>query len=139
MLVRGTPPILGAGPSMRIGMRTTVVSTAVILMSPPCNANRFGGSVARGAILPRKEPAAILAADGTRLDSPETFVHRSLLPLLGMPIGELWDLDALAADSAQDGTWDSLLTSAPLNLRGGVASPPHTWFVMSLSAISTLT
>lgn len=59
------------------------------------------------------------------LDSPETFVHRSLLPLLGMPIGELWDLDALAADCAEDGAYSFLLTSAPLNLRSGVASPPN--------------
>ena len=34
MLVRGAPTILGAGPSMRIGMRTTVVSTALIFMRP---------------------------------------------------------------------------------------------------------
>ncbi|HEV3123673.1 MAG TPA: cyclase family protein [Candidatus Dormibacteraeota bacterium] len=58
-------------------------------------------------------------------DSPETFVHRSLLPLLGLPIGELWDLDRLAQDCADDGVYSFLLTSAPLNLRSGVASPPN--------------
>ena len=72
-------------------------------------------------------PGALVAGGEGRPDftGPETFVHRSLLPLLGLPIGELWDMDALAADSVQDGTWDSLLTSAPLNLRSGVASPPN--------------
>jgi hypothetical protein len=59
------------------------------------------------------------------MDSPETFVHRSLLPLLGLPIGELWDLDRLAQDCAGDGVYSFLLTSAPLNLQSGVASPPN--------------
>jgi kynurenine formamidase len=54
-----------------------------------------------------------------------TFLHLSLLPLLGLPIGELWDLDALAADCAQDGVYEFLLTSAPLNIKNGVASPPN--------------
>ena len=72
-------------------------------------------------------PGALVAAAGGRPDfsSPETFVHRSLLPRLGLPIGELWDLAALAEDSVRHGRWDSLLVSAPLNLRGGVASPPN--------------
>jgi kynurenine formamidase len=55
----------------------------------------------------------------------ETFVHTVLLPLLGMPIGELFDLDALADDCAADGTYDCFLASAPLHVRSGVASPPN--------------
>ncbi len=62
-------------------------------------------------------------ADPSR--APEIFVHTSLLPLLGLPIGELWDLDALAADCAADGRSTFLLTSAPIRLPGGVASPPN--------------
>lgn len=57
--------------------------------------------------------------------SAELFLHLNLLALLGLPLGELFDLDALAADCATDGTWDCLFTSAPLNLRRGVASPPN--------------
>ncbi|MGH9307451.1 MAG: cyclase family protein [Acidimicrobiales bacterium] len=56
---------------------------------------------------------------------PELFVHTSLLPLLGLPIGELWDLDALAEDCASDGNYYACLTSAALNLKSGVASPPN--------------
>lgn len=62
-------------------------------------------------------------ADPTR--SAELLLHLNLLPLLGMPLGELFDLDAVAADCATDGTWDCLFTSAPLTLRHGVASPPN--------------
>jgi kynurenine formamidase len=57
--------------------------------------------------------------------APEIFVHTALLPLLGLPLGELWDLDPLADDCAADGTYEFLFTSAPLNVRGGVASPPN--------------
>lgn len=56
---------------------------------------------------------------------PEVFVHTALLPLLGIPIGELWDLDALAEDCAATGTYDSFFTSAPLNIPNGVATPPN--------------
>ena len=55
----------------------------------------------------------------------DVFVHTRLLPLLGLPIGELWDLEALAADCAADGVHEFLLTSAPLNVHAGVASPPN--------------
>jgi kynurenine formamidase len=61
----------------------------------------------------------------SRARTPDVFVHTSLLPLLGLPIGELWDLDALAAACSADGRYDSFLTSAPLHVRGGVASPPN--------------
>jgi kynurenine formamidase len=57
--------------------------------------------------------------------TPELFMHTALLPLLGIPIGELWDLDALAADCAADGVYEGLFTSAPLRVAGGVASPPN--------------
>ena len=56
---------------------------------------------------------------------PDVFVHTALLPLLGIPIGELWDLDALAEDCAATGTYDSFFTSAPLNIPSGVATPPN--------------
>jgi hypothetical protein len=77
---------------------------------------------------------AAVAADNPALEvwplagterTPEVFVHTSLLPLLGLPIGELWDLEPLADDCAADGRYDSFLTSAPLNVRAGVASPPN--------------
>jgi hypothetical protein len=55
----------------------------------------------------------------------ESFLHTVLLPLLGLPIGELFDLDALAADCAVDRRYECLFTSAPLNVLAGVASPPN--------------
>src|SRR3712207_7040093 len=46
---------------------------------------------------------------------PDVFVHTALLPLLGIPIGELWDLDALAEDCAATGTYASDRKSTRLN------------------------
>jgi len=55
----------------------------------------------------------------------EVFTHCVLLPLLGLPLGEMWDLEALAADCAADGRYECFFTSAPINLPAGVASPPN--------------
>jgi kynurenine formamidase len=55
----------------------------------------------------------------------EHFAHLALLPLLGLPLGELFALGALAADCERDGVYEGLFTSAPLNLHAGVASPPN--------------
>ena len=57
--------------------------------------------------------------------NPGFFLHLALLPLLGMPLGEFWVLDALAEDCARDGQYACLLVSVPFNLRGGVGSPPQ--------------
>lgn len=56
---------------------------------------------------------------------PEVFMHTALLPLLGLPLGELFDLDALAEDCATTGTYDAFFTSSPLHIPQGVASPPN--------------
>lgn len=52
-------------------------------------------------------------------------MHRVLIPLLGMVLGELWALDELAAKCAADGRWDSMLVANPLNLTGGAGSPAN--------------
>ncbi|QYN18112.1 cyclase family protein [Amycolatopsis sp. DSM 110486] len=55
----------------------------------------------------------------------EAALHPRLIGLLGVPLGELWWLDELAAHCARDGRYECLLTSAPINLRGGVGSPAN--------------
>lgn len=50
-------------------------------------------------------------------------MHRVLIPLLGLVLGELWALDDLAARCAEDGRWDCLFVASPLNLTGGAGSP----------------
>lgn len=69
------------------------------------------------------EEMAEIRTDRSRI--PELFVHQRILPMLGLPIGEMFELDALADDCAASGTYEGFFTSAPLNLRHGVASPPN--------------
>jgi len=52
-------------------------------------------------------------------------MHRPLIALLGLLIGELWRLHELADSCAADGRYEFLLTAKPLNLIGGVGSPPN--------------
>jgi len=73
---------------------------------------------------------AAAASDAPALESlpkppGEEFLHFHMLALFGMPIGEMWNLEALAEDCKQDGRYDCFLTSAPLNIPGGVGSPPN--------------
>ncbi|MGH9841472.1 MAG: cyclase family protein [Blastocatellia bacterium] len=62
------------------------------------------------------------AAEGGQ---PGEVLHGTIIGLWGMPIGEMFQLDALAAACAADRSYEFLFTSAPLNKRGGVASPPN--------------
>lgn len=55
----------------------------------------------------------------------EESLHASMLPLWGMPIGELWDLEGLSTKCQELGRWTFLVTSAPGNVPGGVGSPPN--------------
>ena len=50
-------------------------------------------------------------------------LHRRLLPLLGMALGELFDFRELAPACARRGRWDFLFMAAPLYIPGGVGSP----------------
>lgn len=52
-------------------------------------------------------------------------LHHRTLGLLGLPLGEQFNLEPLAADCAADGVWDGMLVSSPLHLLGGIASPPN--------------
>jgi len=50
-------------------------------------------------------------------------LHQVAIPNMGLLIGEMWDLDALAADCAADGVYEFWLTAAPLRITGAVGSP----------------
>jgi kynurenine formamidase len=52
-------------------------------------------------------------------------LHFHMLSFFGMPIGEMWNLEELADDCANDNRYEFFFTSAPLNIPGGVGSPPN--------------
>jgi hypothetical protein len=60
----------------------------------------------------------------------EGFLHRRILALLGMPIGEFFVLDELAEACARRSDWSFMFTSAPLNLPCGVGSPNNAYAVL---------
>jgi kynurenine formamidase len=52
-------------------------------------------------------------------------LHANLLALLGINLGEMFALDALAEDCARDRIYAGLLTSAPINFTGATGSPAN--------------
>lgn len=50
-------------------------------------------------------------------------LHQVAIPHIGLFLGEMWDLDALAGDCAADGIYDFWLTAAPLPVTGAVGAP----------------
>ncbi|MGF0310232.1 MULTISPECIES: cyclase family protein [Nocardiaceae] len=50
-------------------------------------------------------------------------LHQVAIPNIGLFLGEMWDLDALAEHCAGDGTYDFFLTAAPIPVTGAVGAP----------------
>ncbi|KAL4740423.1 hypothetical protein BDV11DRAFT_185477 [Aspergillus similis] len=55
----------------------------------------------------------------------DIFLHEYVLAGWGMPIGELFDLEALARMCLEHKRWSFFVASTPLNMPGGVSSPPN--------------
>ena len=63
------------------------------------------------------------AAAGARLGPRPLPLHLLCLRDMGLTLGEMFDLDALADDCAADGVWEFLFSAPPLRISGGVGSP----------------
>lgn len=50
-------------------------------------------------------------------------LHRRVLPLLGLALGEMFDFDELATRCRHHGRWAFLFAAVPLNLPHGIGSP----------------
>lgn len=50
-------------------------------------------------------------------------LHLIMVVRMGLLVGEIWDLDALAADCSEDGRYEFLLVAPPLVIPGAVGSP----------------
>jgi kynurenine formamidase len=73
---------------------------------------------------------AAVAADNWGVEIQPSRTPGAFLPLhcvmlrdVGMMFGEMFDLEALAADCAQDGQWDFFFSAPPLRVPGAVGSP----------------
>jgi kynurenine formamidase len=58
-------------------------------------------------------------------ETPDVFqpLHIILIVHMGLLVGEIFDLEALADDCASDGRYEFLFTAPPLPITGGVGSP----------------
>ena len=94
---------------------------------PTCNGMSAAEETA--ATLWNLEIAALVADNPTVEAQPGDkhagFLHHRLLTMIGMPLGEMFDLRALSDHCEASGTWDFLFTSVPWNLPGGVGSPAN--------------
>ncbi|MEU4429500.1 cyclase family protein [Nocardia rhamnosiphila] len=50
-------------------------------------------------------------------------LHQVAIPQIGLFIGEMWDLDALAQACRDDGNYDFFLAAAPIKITGAVGAP----------------
>lgn len=74
--------------------------------------------------------AAAVATDNPGFErapgnAEDGFLHRRLLPMLGIVIGELLDLDRLAERCAAIGRYEFLFVAVPLPVPGGLSSPAN--------------
>ena len=76
---------------------------------------------------------SVLLADNIALEvlpvEGGDFQHRRIISMFGMGIGELFTFDALAADCADDGVYECMVTVKPLNIPGGVGSPANAYVI----------
>lgn len=79
--------------------------------------------------LHQREIAAV-ATDTPMVEASPSGLEGLLVPLhmvairdMGLSLGEYWNLEELASDSAGDGVWESFLVAQPLWITGAVGSP----------------
>jgi len=73
---------------------------------------------------------AVVASDNWAIEALPGEIDTELLPVhmvlirdMGMTLGEILDLDELAADCEADGVWEFLLTAPPIKFTAAVGSP----------------
>jgi len=70
-----------------------------------------------------------VAVEYLRVDSKVGFQHRRLIPLMGIIIGEVFNLEGIAADCAQDRVYEFMVTAKPLNVPGAAGSPANAYAI----------
>jgi putative cyclase len=68
-----------------------------------------------------------IACECLPVDREKGFLHRRMIPLLGMAIGEFWWLRELSESCARTGHYDFMLVSSALRIPRGVGSPANAY------------
>lgn len=124
------------GPTARVGSGDIVlVRTGRLARARREGWNDYAGGPAAGlsfttaSWLHRTEIAAIAADTWGFEVRPNEFsdafqpLHQIAIPNIGLTVGEMWDLDGLAADCAEDGVYEFLLVAAPIPFTHAVGAP----------------
>jgi kynurenine formamidase len=93
-------------------------------LAPPGEVTEFlwdSGVAALASDVPGIDPGR---ATQDSFDSEES-IHALAMVKLGIPLGEFFVLDELAADCREDGRYEFFLTSSPMTLSAGIGSPPN--------------
>jgi kynurenine formamidase len=78
---------------------------------------------------------AAVAADNPAVEAlpvvkEDGFLHYRLIPLLGLPLGEMWRVHELAKACAERQKYDFLMMSAVLDIPRGVGSPANAYAIL---------
>lgn len=118
-LLHGSGPIQSVGLSQSEDIARWIWNSRLAVIA--------ADNIALEAWPPQEDALPTLKEQSGRIEtsSHTGMLHRLLIPLLGITIGELWDLDELSDCCAQSGYFDFFLTAEPLHLIGGVGSPAN--------------
>jgi hypothetical protein len=111
--LEGSPPTSSAGLEQSLEMLAWLWDNRIPLAASDNNALECGPAVPTSPFC----TSEVRAGNG--------LMHAELIAMLGIVVGELWRLDELADDCAADGVYDCMLIVKPLNVIGGVGSPPN--------------
>lgn len=70
------------------------------------------------------------AVEALKVESDRGFLHRFLIPLLGMPLGEFWYLEDLHQACEENAQYTFLLSAQPLRLPRAAGSPSNALAVL---------
>lgn len=71
-----------------------------------------------------------VAVERLPVDREKGFLHRRIIPLQGMALGEFWHLEELSTMCTEVGHYDFLLVSAALKVPRGVGSPANAYAII---------
>lgn len=71
-----------------------------------------------------------IACETLPVDREKGFLHRRMIPLLGMAVGEFWYLADVSRHCADTGHYDFMLVSAALRIPYGVGSPANAYAIV---------
>ena len=84
---------------------------------------RDGGGISRPTSLKARAMVARTTSSSCRRSVFRSPLHIAAIPNMGLTLGEIFFLEELAADCAQDRRWEFLLVAPPLPVTAAMGTP----------------